>query len=123
MFIFFRLTYESLRFAGQALKSNLLRTTLSLLGVTIGIFAIITVFTVVDSLEKSVKESLSFLGDKVIYIEKWPFEFKPGDPWWDYLKRPVVSTDEFKMLEKQLTTASAISFFVVRNPNCYTKER
>lgn len=116
MFIFFRLTFESLRFAGQALKSNLLRTTLSLLGVTIGIFAIITVFTVVDSLEKSVKESLSFLGDKVIYVEKWPYEFKPGDPWWDYLKRPVVSTEEFKMLDKQLTTASAISFFVVRNP-------
>jgi hypothetical protein len=41
--IFIRLTLESFRFAWQALRSNLLRTTLSLLGVTIGIFAIIAV--------------------------------------------------------------------------------
>ncbi len=114
MFLFLRLSYESFRFALQALRANLLRTILSLLGVTIGIFAIITVFTVVDSLEKSVKESLSFLGDKVIYIEKWPFEFKPGDPWWDFLKRPVVEIDEFELLQKRLQNASAMSFFVVR---------
>ncbi len=114
MFLFLRLSYESFRFAYQALKANLLRTILSLLGVTIGIFAIITVFTVVDSLEKSVKESLSFLGDKVIYIEKWPYEFKPGDPWWDFLKRPVVEIEEFDLLGKRLQNASAISFFVVR---------
>ncbi|MEQ8359082.1 MAG: ABC transporter permease [Cytophagales bacterium] len=114
MFLFLRLSYESFRFAFQALKANLLRTILSLLGVTIGIFAIITVFTVVDSLEKSVKESLSFLGDKVIYIEKWPYEFKPGDPWWDFLKRPVVEIEEFDLLGKRLQNSSAMSFFVVR---------
>lgn len=114
MVLFLRLVFESFRFALQSLKANLLRTILSLLGVTIGIFAIITVFTVVDSLEKSVKESLSFLGDKVIYIEKWPFEFQPGDPWWDFLKRPVVEMDEFELLQKRLQNSSAMSFFVVR---------
>ena len=56
-----RQIFESLRFAGKALKSNLLRTILSLLGVTIGIFAIISVLTLVDSLEKNIKDSLNFL--------------------------------------------------------------
>jgi len=46
------LIFESFRFALRALKSNILRTILSLLGVTIGIFSIIFVFTIVDSLEK-----------------------------------------------------------------------
>lgn len=128
MLLFLRLTFESLRFAFGALKSNLLRTILSLLGVTIGIFAIITVFTVVDSLEKSIKESLNFLGDKVIYVEKWPYEFKPGDPWWDFLKRPVAEYEEFKLLKKTLTNASAISFFgvkgntLIKNENNSTDE-
>ena len=49
--------YESFRFAWKALKSNVLRTILSLLGVTIGIFAIISVLTLVDSLEKNIKDS------------------------------------------------------------------
>ena len=75
-----RLTLESLRFALDALKSNLLRTVLSLLGVTVGIFAIIAVFTVVDSLEASVRRSMDFVGDKVIYVAKWPWTFGPRLP-------------------------------------------
>ncbi len=52
---------ESIAFSLGALKSNLLRTILSLLGVTVGIFSIIAVFTLVDSLEKSIKDSMNFL--------------------------------------------------------------
>ncbi len=113
MVLFVRLLGESFLFALQALRSNILRTILSLLGVTIGIFAIIGVFTVVDSLEKSIKESLAFLGDKVIYIEKWPYDFKPGDPWWDYLKRPYVNYSEYRRLNANLQNASAVSIFAI----------
>jgi len=105
--------YESFRFAWRALRSNLLRTILSLLGVTVGIFAIITVLTLVDSLEKNVKDSLNFLGTGVIYVEKWPFvadnsgEYK----WWEFWRRPNASYSEFKFLEENLKHASGISIF------------
>ena len=65
-----RLIFESLGFAWQALKSNILRTVLSLLGVTIGIFSIIAVLTLVDSLEKNIRDSFNFLGSDVIYVGK-----------------------------------------------------
>ncbi|TAG47257.1 MAG: ABC transporter permease, partial [Runella slithyformis] len=78
---FIRQTYESLIFAFQALRSNLLRTTLSLLGVTVGIFAIIGVFTIVDSLERNIKESLSEIGDRVVYVQKWPWAFGGEFQW------------------------------------------
>ena len=65
--------YESFRFAWRALRSNVLRTVLSLLGVTVGIFAIISVLTMVDSLEKNIKDSLNFLGSGVIYVDKWRY--------------------------------------------------
>ena len=92
-----RLIFESFRFAFTALKANLLRTTLSLLGVTVGIFAIIAVFTLVDSLEKNIKDSLNFLGSGVIYVNKWPFTASDGDEykWWDYWRRPNASSNEF----------------------------
>ena len=61
------------RFAWNALKINILRTTLSILGVTVGIFAIISVFTLVDSLERSIKESFNFLGANTIIVQKWPW--------------------------------------------------
>lgn len=108
--------FESFRFAWRALKSNLLRTILSLLGVTIGIFAIITVLTLVDSLEKNIKDSLNFLGTGVIYIEKWPFvadntgEYK----WWDFWRRPNASYNEYQFLQTNLKNHSGISIFAIR---------
>jgi putative ABC transport system permease protein len=107
------LIFESFRFALRALKSNLLRTILSLLGVTVGIFAIISVLTIVDSLEKNIKDSLNFLGTGVIYIEKWPFTADADGEyrWWDFWQRPTVSYNEFKFLEANLKNKKAIAIF------------
>ncbi|MDA0193781.1 MAG: ABC transporter permease [Bacteroidetes bacterium] len=107
---------ESFRFAGNALRANLLRTTLSLLGVTIGIFAIIAVFTVVDSLEKSIKDSLDFLGTGNINVEKWPYGFGGGPyPWWKYASRPNPDYDEYEFLVENVKNFQAIAIIVRRN--------
>jgi putative ABC transport system permease protein len=105
---FLRQVLESFRFAWQALRSNLLRTTLSLLGVTVGIFAIIAVFTLVDSLERNIKDSLSFIGDKVVYVQKWPWSFEGEYQWWKYFQRPEPSFKEYKFLADKLENAQAI---------------
>ena len=111
-----RQIFESLRFAAKALQSNLLRTILSLLGVTVGIFAIITVLTMVDSLEKNIKDSLNFLGTGVIYVEKWPFladndgEYK----WWEFWRRPNSSYNEYKFLQANLKHQKGIAIFANR---------
>jgi putative ABC transport system permease protein len=112
--MFLRLIWESFSFAIQALRANLLRTILSLLGVTIGIFAIITIFTIVDSLERSIRQSLTFLGDKVIYVQKWPWIFGPDYPWWRYINRPIATQDEMKFLEQNLEHASGVAFYAVK---------
>lgn len=108
--------YESFRFAWSALKSNVLRTILSLLGVTVGIFAIIAVLTLVDSLESNIKNSLSFLGSSVIYVEKWPWIPENGEEfkWWDYFRRPNPSYNEYKFLKANLKHASNVSIFADR---------
>ena len=64
----FRLIWESFIIAVKAVMINRLRAILSLLGITIGIFAIIAVFTIVDSLEANIRESVSSLGNNVVYI-------------------------------------------------------
>jgi putative ABC transport system permease protein len=109
------LIFESFRFALRALKSNLLRTILSLLGVTVGIFAIISVLTIVDSLEKNIKDSLNFLGTGVIYIEKWPFTADADGEyrWWDFWQRPNVSYNEFKFMEANLKSQNGIAIFAI----------
>ncbi len=112
-----RLIAESLGFAWRALKSNILRTILSLLGVTIGIFSIIAVLTLVDSLQKNIIDSLNFLGTNVIYVEKWPYTGGNSRDWWkDYIRRPNVSYDEYRFLKTNLKTGQTISIFADAQP-------
>jgi putative ABC transport system permease protein len=92
-----RLIYESFVFAFNSLKANKLRTFLSLLGITVGIFAIISVFTVIDSLERYIRDSLEGLGNNMVYIQKWPWTPPEGEteyPWWRYMNRPSPELEE-----------------------------
>ncbi len=110
-----RLIKESFLFAVSALRTNVLRTVLSLLGVTIGIFAIIAVFTLVDSLESKLKNSFDFLGSNNINVEKWPYGFNGPYPWWKYLNRPYPSYEEFRFLEDNVKSAEGITIFSIRS--------
>jgi putative ABC transport system permease protein len=113
--LFWALIIESIRFAWHSLTANKLRTFLSLLGITIGIFSIITVFTVVDSLESNVRKSVASLGDNVIFIQKWPWEFGGDYPWWKYLNRPVPTIEELPEVLKRSTLASTGAFVASTN--------
>jgi len=110
--LFLTLFKESFLFAIQALVTNKLRSFLSLLGITIGIFAIISVFTMTDSLEKKLRDSVKSLGDNVIYIQKWPWTFGPDYPWWKYMNRPVPNISELDEVRKLSRKGEAFAFMV-----------
>lgn len=113
--VYVKLIWESIRFALQALKSNLTRTILSLLGVTVGIFAIIAVFTLVDSLEKNIKSSFSFLGSNVVTVNRFQFVGGPDYPWWKYFRRPYNTYGEYVFLRDKLRNAEAVTFSASAN--------
>tara|TARA_B100000795_G_scaffold30432_2_gene20046 strand:+ start:4413 stop:5663 length:1251 start_codon:yes stop_codon:yes gene_type:complete len=108
--ILLKILQESFRFAIQALVGNKLRTLLSLLGVTIGIFAIISVFAVVDSLERNIRTSVESLGDNVVFVNKWPWQMGGDYPWWKYYQRPLPTIQELNNLEQRLEMAEAVAF-------------
>lgn len=111
--LYIRLFYESLAMAFQSLVSNKLRSLLSVLGITIGIFSIVLVFTLVDSLESNIKKSIQSLGKNVIYIDKWQWMGGNGDyPWWKFMNRPDATLSEARALKDQpvAALADAISF-------------
>jgi putative ABC transport system permease protein len=107
---YLKLSRESLVFAFHSVIVNRLRTVLSLLGITIGIFAIISVFTVIDSLVNNIKSSVSALGDNIVYIQKWPWTFGPDYPWWEYMKRPVPKLSEYDDIIRKSNFAAAACF-------------
>lgn len=111
MFIYFRVLKESFRFAVNALRNNKLRTFLSLLGVTVGIFSIIGVLAAVDSLEKQIKGSLSSLDQSTVILSH--FSFGPTEvPRWKREQFPLVSYEEFQYLNRTLTDTKAMAYLV-----------
>jgi putative ABC transport system permease protein len=123
MRIFVFLFKESFVFAFNSLVNNKLRTFLSLFGITIGIFSIISVFTVIDSLEDNIRESIASLGDDVVYVQKWPWVMGDSEyPWWKYMMRPVPSLREARELAEKSKLAEAVAFQVFASKNLQYKD-
>ena len=99
MLIYLQLLKESFNFAIKSLRDNKLRTFLSLLGVTVGIFSIISVLAAVDSLNRSIQENLAGLDKNMINISK--FSFAPTDvPRWQRLNFPQISYQDFEFMKR-----------------------
>ncbi|HUM98137.1 MAG TPA: ABC transporter permease [Chitinophagaceae bacterium] len=96
----FEIIGSSLKMALQELRKNKLRTFLSLFGITIGIFCIISVLAVVNSLEQNIQNEVKALGSNTIYLDKWNYSDGggPSAPWWKYVNRPAPKYDELKQI-------------------------
>lgn len=99
----------------QELRVNKLRTFLSLLGISIGIFCIIAVLTALQSTQNLIKKDVESLGSDILYIGRWPWpgtiegEFK----WWEYWRRPSLTIKECNLVNEQLGT---IAFATINLP-------
>lgn len=123
MLVYLRLLKESFGFAMNALRNNKLRTLLSLLGVTIGIFSIIAVLAAVDSLDRKIKKDLSSLDKNTIYLMR--FSFGPSEiPQWKREQFPDVKYDEYEYLKSSVNDLDqmAFQFFVNRESMKFESE-
>ncbi|BAO76316.1 ABC transporter permease [Winogradskyella sp. PG-2] len=117
MLLYVRLLRESFSFALNALRNNKLRTFLSLLGVTVGIFSIIAVLAAVDSLDKTITSQLSSLDSNTMYLAN--MSFGPTDvPRWKRETFDEITYNEFRILKSSLENADHVAFQIfVRREN------
>lgn len=111
--LYLKIFWESSVQALSALTGNKLRTFLSLLGITIGIFCIITVKSAVDSLQKNIVDGFSELGSDVIYLDRMPWNEDPGMNFWKYAKRPTPSFEDYNIIQKKSKLAENAAFVVI----------
>ncbi len=109
MKVLLNLVKESFLSAFHEIVGNKLRAFLSLLGITIGIFCIVSVFTAIGSLEYNVHTSLDKIGSRVFYIEKFPWSDEVRTSWFKYLRRPNPDLDDFNALKSGVKGAEGIS--------------
>jgi putative ABC transport system permease protein len=110
MKVFLKLLRESYLFALHEIVVNKVRTLLSLLGITIGIFSIISVFTIFDSMEINIRNQINSLGNDVLFVQKWPWAMGGDYPWWKYFNRPEASLDDLKEIQKRSQTSQESAY-------------
>ena len=123
MLVYLRLLKESFSFALNALRNNKLRTFLSLLGVTVGIFSIIAVLAAVDSLDKTITSQLSSLDSNTMYVAN--MSFGPTDvPRWQRETFDELSYNEYKSIKSSVSDVEhvALQLFVKRENIRYESE-
>ena len=112
-----KLVLESIIFAFGSLTGDKFRTFLSLFGVSIGIFSIVTVFTAIDALKQNVESGLNSFGGQTVYVQQFPFAPPEGEEykWWEYMNRPLPKYEEFLFLKSNAKNLDASAYVVFTN--------
>jgi len=91
---------ESWKIAAAQMRANKTRSTLTALGVIIGIVAVTLMGTAISGISIGFDKSMSVLGDDVLYVTQWPW--KRVDDWWNYRDRKKIKTEYAETLNRMI---------------------
>ncbi len=96
----------------QSLKTNRLRTLLTVLGVVVGIFSIIVIMTIITMLQNTIDSGMQFLSKNTFEIRKWP-AIHTGDAnsWQKYRNRRDITLEEFFRFEELMKEAECLGAY------------
>lgn len=105
--------WQILKLTVEEFSHNKVRTSLSLLGIAIGIFCIIAVQATTNSLEYNVRSGIDKIQRNTIFVQRTPWG---GDPsqWWKYQQRPQMTLEEAEYIQKKdqtIKNAAFVSFY------------
>ncbi|HRI46115.1 MAG TPA: ABC transporter permease [Ignavibacteriaceae bacterium] len=100
---------ETLTLSLTSLRTNKLRTLLTILGIVVGIFSIIVIMTIITMLQNSIESGVSQLGKNTFQIQKWPaVQFGGPGSRAKYRNRKDITLDEFFRFEEMMQGAKYI---------------
>ena len=93
----------------QSIVNNKLRTSLTILGVVVGIFSIIVIMTIITMLQHSIEDGLSLLNKNTFQIEKFDrMQGQGGGQDRSWRNRKDITIDEARRLKELLTSAQYV---------------
>ncbi len=92
---------ESFRMAIESIRQNKLRSILTLLGISIGVFSVIGVMTAIRTLESSVNSQLDIFGTNTFIVQKYPAIRIHGGPDNKYRKRKNIQYAHYEELKQR----------------------
>jgi len=92
---------ESFRMALEAIRANKLRSSLTLLGIAIGVFSVISTMTALSAMDESIKSGLNIFGSNTFNIQKYPAIQMGGHSRGKYRNRKNIDFDQFQKIKER----------------------
>ncbi len=100
---------EGLAIAWDAIRANKLRSVLTTLGIIIGIVTVTSMATAIDALNRALHDSLSIMGADVLFVSQHKWMNNSYEDWLRDNKRPLITREQARQVERQMTEASAVA--------------
>src|SRR5205807_1559176 len=102
---------ESFHMAMGALTAHKLRSSLTLLGVLIGVFSIIVVMTAMRVMKNNIEKEISRLGSQTFMVRKWPGIYFGGPEGFEkYWRRKNITLAQAEQVEAKASLAKSVGF-------------
>jgi putative ABC transport system permease protein len=98
--------FESLRMALAALASNVMRASLTTLGVVIGVTFVLLMAWALGGLDGALEDTLSIMGDDVLYVDK--FDWGGGGNWMEQRNRKDITYSQYLRARDRIRTAEFV---------------
>ncbi len=100
--------FEVFRQAIDSIKANKLRSSLTLLAISVGVFAIISANTAVMVLDSYFKDTLSLMGGDVVTVSKFPAISMGPTDWEKYRNRQDITIQQMEQLQELSRGATGV---------------
>ncbi|MAO64602.1 MAG: hypothetical protein CL666_06355 [Balneola sp.] len=114
---------EGFRIAFRAIKINKIRSTLTALCIIIGITMVTIVDAVTTGMDITFEQSMSMMGQNVVYVEKWPWGMGGEYKWWEYRNRKEMKLNYVEYIEESSELASKVTASANRGVSVRYKEK
>lgn len=84
---------EGLTIAWWAIRANKIRAILTMLGIFIGVTAVVLMSTAIKGIDNSLQQGVSSLGSDVLYIDKWAWF--SNEEWWRMRNRRNIEMNDY----------------------------
>ena len=98
---------EGLAIAWRAIRANKIRAALTMLGIFIGVTAVVLMSTAIKGIDNSLQNGVSALGSDVLYIDKWAWF--SNDEWWRMRNRRNIDMEDYHRFKELAKLPSAIA--------------
>jgi putative ABC transport system permease protein len=100
---------EGLLIAWESIRANKMRAALTTLGIIIGIVSVTLMGAAIDGLNRSFHDSISVMGADVLFADRMAWFVNNEEEWLKQSKRRIVTLDQVKAVERQMTLAGAVA--------------